>query len=189
MTTYTENRTDPVYVEGELSGIPIAVAIECKKYGRPIDVGEIDAFRGKLHDLSVDKGVFYVHDAVTQGARNLADATRHPRILLKEFAGAMLLSTGWEGLIGFDCPNENCRSGSIGWGKHKQPAGGADVEAGYCDVCGTFAIRCRDCEEVDFPIGIDDHNCIACGATYKLERDDYQDTEIDGVVQLTRCED
>jgi hypothetical protein len=35
-------------VEGGLGGATVRVAIECKKYGKPVDVSEIDAFIGKL---------------------------------------------------------------------------------------------------------------------------------------------
>jgi hypothetical protein len=176
-----------VYVEGEVSGIPIAIAIECKRYGRKIDVGDMDAFVGKLRDLAVDKGVFYVHDGVTAGARNSASAALHPKIVLREFAGAMLPPEPWDDLIGWDCPNENCLTGAIGWTDYPQPAGGADVQAGYCDSCGTFVFRCRDCEAID-SADYGETQCYNCGATYDIvpER---KGAEVDDVVQLTRGED
>lgn len=172
-----------VYVEGEVSGIPIAIAIECKRYGRKIDVGDIDAFVGKLSDLAVDKGVFYVHDGVTDGARNSAAATLHPRIVLREFAGAALLHQDWDDLIE-DCPNVNCFGGSIRWRKYPQPAGGADVESGYCDSCGTFAIRCRECEVIEFA-NYGEKRCYSCGATYDVVPEP-KGAEVEDVIQLTR---
>lgn len=175
-----------VYVEGELSGIPIAIAIECKRYARKIDVGEMDAFVGKLRDLAVDKGVFYVHDGVTDGARNSAAAALHPRIVLREFAGDTLLNQDWDDLIK-DCPNGNCMGGLIGWRKYPQPAGGADVESGYCDLCGTFAIRCRECDEIDLA-DYGQKRCYNCGATYDVVPDP-TGAEVDDVLQLTRRED
>ena len=176
-----------VFVRGDLHGIPIAIAIECKKYGRKIDVGEMDAFIGKLSDLAVDKGVFYVHDGVTPGARNRAAAALHPKIMLKELNGTHLVGAGWDDLIDLDCPNENCWSGSVRWGVHKQPAGGADVEGGPCDMCGTTAIRCRDCGEID-SIEVGDHSCF-CGAQYEISSDHYQSTDVDLIIQTSRGND
>jgi len=185
------HRQVDVHVQGEINGVPIEIAIECKRYGRPIDVGEMEAFKGKLFDLSVDAGVFYVHDGVTQAARNIAAAARHPKIVLKEFAGASLLGPAWstslEELLDWDCPNDNCFGGYIGWSGFRQPAGGADVEAGYCEMCGTFAIRCRECGEVD-SADYGTATCYTCGATYDVTTD-RKGSEVEAVVQLTRGED
>jgi len=180
------SRQVDVYVEGEISGIPIAIAIECKRYSRKIDVGEMDAFIGKLRDLAVDKGVFYVHDGVTVGARNLAMSSLHPKVFLREFAGATLLLEDWDELI-VDCPNENCIGGAIRWVEYLQPAGGTDVEAGYCDLCGTFAVRCRDCDEID-SAEYGEKPCYSCGATYEVVPG-RKGSGVDDVVQLTRQED
>jgi hypothetical protein len=176
-----------VYVEGEVNGIPIAIAIECKKYGRNVDVSDIDAFIGKLRDLDVDKGVFYVYDGVTPGARSAAESALHPKVVLKEFAGTTLLQESWDDIIDWDCPNENCIMGSVRWGEYPQPAGGADVEAGSCESCGTFAIRCRDCEGID-SAEYGEFRCWGCGATYDVvpER---KGGSVEDVMQLTRQED
>lgn len=172
-----------VYVTGELNGIPIAIAIECKKYARPVDVVEMDAFVGKLRDLSVDKGVFYVHDGATDGARNVAAAALHPKIVLKEFAGAELLQPSWDvdlrDFFDQDCPTEHCL-GFVRWDEYPQPAGGADVEAGRCAYCGIFAIRCRDCEDVDS----DESHCYSCGAIYETDYD-RDGLDVVAVVQLS----
>lgn len=173
-----------VLAEGELNGIPISVAIECKKYSRPIDVGEIDAFVGKLRDLSVDKGVFYVYDGVTPGARNRADGALHPKVLLRESVGGSLVLDDWDELLP-DCPNENCYGGMVNWTSSRQPAGGEDVSWGYCDSCGTFAFTCRDCGEVESAeLGLAE--CFTCGAKYELESVDYQSTDVGDVIQVSR---
>ncbi len=174
-----------VYLQGDVNGIPIAVAIECKRYGRPIDVGEIDAFVGKLNGLDVDKGVFYVHDGVTPGARQRAEKALHPKVLLREFASA-LLDSSWDDLVGPDCPTGYCQ-GYVEWVEYKQPAGGADVRGGVCTSCGAFSIECRDCEEVE-PAEVGKFTCF-CEAEYAISPDHYQSSEVGNVEQTKRGAD
>lgn len=173
-----------VLVEGKLNGMPISFAIECKKYGRSIDVGDLDAFIGKLHDLAVDKGVFYIYNGVSAGVRTRASTTRHPAVILRENAGEGLLDD-WDEILP-DCPAENCYAGFIRWTSSKQPAGGEDVEWGYCENCGSASFRCRDCGEVEIA---DAGECFTCGATYELENTDYQSTDIGDVFQISRGND
>lgn len=171
-------------IEGEMKGIPLAIAIECKKYSRRIDVGEIDAFIGKLQDLSVDRGAFYVYDGVSAGARTRAGNARHPAVLLRERVGDELQ---WEDLLP-DCPGQNCHAGFVRWTESKQPAGGEDVEWGYCADCGSLVFRCRDCGDVEVGDG-STATCYTCMATYELRTTDYQTSTVGDVIQLTRGED
>ena len=156
-----------VLIQGELRKIPIKIAIECKRYGRKIDVGEMDQFIGKLQDLKVDKGVFIVHNGVTDAARQRAENATHPSVVLLEgFDPEVELEE-----ILPDCPSPNCYWGSVRWTSTQQPAGGEDVHWGYCEDCGSLALRCRDCGEID---GADSGECFSCGATYELIPMDYQ---------------
>ncbi|MGF6822423.1 hypothetical protein M2317_001327 [Microbacterium sp. ZKA21] len=170
-----------VLIEGMLHGMPISIAIECKKYGRNIDVGDVDAFIGKLHDLAVDKGAFYIYNGVSAGARTRASSARHPAVVLREDLGGGI-PDDWDEILP-DCPNENCYGGTIAWTSSKQPAGGADVEWGYCDFCGTVAFCCRDCGEIEIA---DAGECFTCGAKYEVSTVDYQSTDVGDVVQITR---
>lgn len=172
-------------VEASIGGATINVIIECKKYGKPVDVQVIDAFVGKLIDVGAESGVFYVFDSVTPAARSRAENARHPRVELREYASAMLgFATVWtedlvDDLIGWDCPNENCYTGSISWQDFPQ----ADSEyvplAGYCDSCGTLAIRCAECEEIEFVHG-GEYTCMGCGAVYEVELE-WKSQELEGV--------
>lgn len=173
-----------VLVEGTLNSMPISIAIECKKYGRSIDVGDVDAFIGKLHDLAVDKGSFYIYNGASAGARTRASSARHPAVILRENAGEEVLDD-WDEILP-DCPAENCYGGLIRWTSSKQPAGGEDVEWGYCESCGTASLRCRDCGEIEIA---DAGECFSCGAAYDLVSTDYKSSDIGDVHQTVRGND
>ncbi|MGI0519411.1 restriction endonuclease [Microbacterium maritypicum] len=173
-----------VLVQGKLNGMPISIAVECKKYGRNIDVGDVDAFIGKLHDLDVDKGTFYIHNGASPGARMRAANARHPGVTLRENAGGEL-PDDWDEILP-DCPANNCYGGNIRWTSSKQPAGGEDVEWGYCENCGTVSFRCRDCGSTE---SAEAGECFTCGAKYDLETTDYQTSDVSEIFQTHRGND
>jgi len=63
-----------VLLTSEVSGYPIRVAIECKNYEKPLGVGEIDKFIGKLDHVGIPKclGIFVSASRYTKGAINRA---------------------------------------------------------------------------------------------------------------------
>src|SRR4051812_35088804 len=46
-----------VAVHAELVGQPVFLAFECKHYKRPVGVGKVDEFIGKIDDISANVGV------------------------------------------------------------------------------------------------------------------------------------
>lgn len=59
-----------------------------------------------------------------------------------------------------DCPNSNCITGDIKWETFPQTT--YPFRAGYCDLCGTFAVECPDCKtQTSFDWG-DEQKCDGC---------------------------
>ncbi len=48
-----------------------------------------------------------------------------------------------------DCPAlGGCYGSAIGWHRSNPTATGETIEVGHCRNCGTFAIRCGECESI-----------------------------------------
>jgi hypothetical protein len=159
-----------VLVSGVLAGSTITMAVECKNYKRPLGIGKVDEFAGKLIDLGVDLGVLYTLSGVTGPAARAQHAFQ-PRIVLRQMDPAQPEAPEWsEGLREFtgfgDCPNDNCYTGDIGWCDWPQDDG-ATVAAGSCDTCGTWAVRCPLCES-ETGFYIDETQCEGCERRYEL---------------------
>ncbi|MER7244327.1 restriction endonuclease [Kribbella sp. NPDC000426] len=69
-----------VWATGSLAGAEITVAFECKRYRRPVAVGTIDEFAGKLQDLGADRGIVYSYSGFTPAAVNRAARAYLPKI-------------------------------------------------------------------------------------------------------------
>lgn len=57
-----------VLVTGSVGGQQFTTAIECKRYMKPIGIGTVDEFAGKLADIGVDRGVLYAFSGFGAGA-------------------------------------------------------------------------------------------------------------------------
>ncbi|NKE70626.1 restriction endonuclease [Candidatus Manganitrophus noduliformans] len=70
-----DKREIDVLISGTIAGYPVRLAIECKNYGRRIEKTDIDAFIGKLFDLSFPSqyGIFVSTSKYTKGAIKRAD--------------------------------------------------------------------------------------------------------------------
>lgn len=93
------------------------------------------------------------------------------RVKLTSVLGLVDRGGEWfaESFSGFgDCPNRACMTGDVRWERY--PDGSGELEAGACDTCGTFAVRCPDCGEVTGAF-FDEFPCSGCGATFDLVRD------------------
>lgn len=182
------NRQIDVLVTGRLNGEYVAMAIECKRHGRAVDVTEIDKFIGMLLDLRVDSGMFYAFDAVTPAARNRAANALHPKITLKEMAGRHF-EPEWsadasEFLPWGSCEAPNCRGGEVAWQSWPQEDGGKDVQAGVCDFCASWTVRCVECEQEEYVVS-DELVCSSCCARYEL-RSGYQDYDVQDVQRVDK---
>jgi hypothetical protein len=69
-----------VWAAGFIAGVDVNVAIECKRYSRPVNVGTVDEFAGKLQDLNADRGILYSYSGFTSSAVNRAALSSSPRI-------------------------------------------------------------------------------------------------------------
>lgn len=69
-----------VWAEGRIAGVNILVAVECKRSARPVNVGGVDEFAGKLQDLGADRGILYSWSGFTTAAANRAALSAGPRI-------------------------------------------------------------------------------------------------------------
>ena len=76
-----QRRQIDISLRAEISGYPILMIIECKKYNRPIDIGEIDELIGKVDDVSAAKGILASDSGFTSGAFKRAKENRHIQLI------------------------------------------------------------------------------------------------------------
>lgn len=166
--SHTPRQVD-VLIEGTLAGQPIAIAVECKRYARRLGIGAVDEFDGKLGDLGVDRGVLFGLSGYTEPARKRAEGARQPSIGLFDLDPARHRELDFSAVFtGFgDCPNGNCYTGDIWW-QRLASSTGEQIEYGSCEICGTEAVRCVECEDVVAVLS-DTENCW-CGTGYTIER-------------------
>jgi hypothetical protein len=67
-------------VRGQVVGQDIAIAVEAKRYKRPVSIGTIDEFVGKLLDVGCDRGVLYAAGGFSEAALSRASNARNPGI-------------------------------------------------------------------------------------------------------------
>ena len=162
-----QQRQIDVFVRGTTGGQRFTIAVECKHYAKRLGIGAVDEFAGKLLDLNVDRGVLYALNGLTQPAKDRATGSHVPKIE----AGDLLLGDQHVEpdvrvlLTGFgDCPNPNCYLGDIQWTWWESPE--ARMRAGSCALCGTWAVECPTCGEIDLPEG---DVCYSCDTRMRLE--------------------
>jgi hypothetical protein len=70
-----------VWVKGKIADVEIVIAVECKLTARPLDIGVVDEFIGKLIDLGADRGVLYSASGMTPNAAWRAECAMNPSII------------------------------------------------------------------------------------------------------------
>ncbi|MDR7322085.1 MULTISPECIES: restriction endonuclease [Catenuloplanes] len=71
-----------VLVQGPVLGVRVTAAIECvQRRRRPVDVGAVDRFVGKLLDIGADRGVLYSCTGFTDRARARAAHAQSPPVM------------------------------------------------------------------------------------------------------------
>jgi hypothetical protein len=119
----------------------VTVAIECRRYNRPVAIKDIDAFCGFLDDVGANKGVIISHAGFTEGATKRAEgAGIELKILNIEEAEEF----DWNDFLRDSCRTPEC-FGTISW-----HFADGQSEAGHCSNCGSFYIRCGNCGSVDW---------------------------------------
>lgn len=166
-----------VLVEGTFAGSRIQVVVECKRNAsKPLVIGVVDAFAGKLQDIGAEKGVLWAFGGVDSGARARAEGAINPRIevrTLDDFLSSHEIPD--EFFNPADCPNPNCWGGEVGWHDLTAQESNREFEAGYCESCGTHAGKCPECGEITV-LDWDGMPCDGCGAHWSVFR--FSDGEV-----------
>lgn len=157
-----------VLVEGSVTASRITIVVECKHYAKPLGIGKIDEFAGKLADLKVDRGILYALSGVTSGAEARARGA-YPGIEIRNLSQTVTPPQAWEEYLDDamkfgDCGNPNCSSGEVEWTDWPQ-SNSVSVTAGKCPVCDTLSVSC-ECGEVTGFFGSVE-KCVCCGRTYE----------------------
>ncbi len=75
-----------VWAEGQVVGLQVSVAVECKHHQRPMDISVVDGFVGKLLDIGADRGILYSYSGFTDGATARAIGSAAPKVMLVALA-------------------------------------------------------------------------------------------------------
>lgn len=177
-----------VLIEGRVTGASIRIAVECKHYRKPLGIGKIDEFAGKLADLQMERGILYALNGLTSGARARAEGA-FPQIEVRDLAVSSPPPLPWkeyieEALKFGDCGNPNCITGEVDWSDWEQEEG-ETVSAGRCHTCGLWSARCY-CGEVTCFVGRQE-TCVCCGRTLTLVES--RDGDVEDVIVAGEAED
>lgn len=163
------DRQIDVLIERQVTGSLIQIAVECKHYRKPLGIGKIDEFAGKLADLQVERGILYALNGLTSGAQARAKQA-FPKIEVRNLDVSAPPPLSWpeyiETALNFgDCGNPNCPAGDVNWSDWEQ-AEGEPVAAGRCPKCGYWNVECY-CGEITCFVFPED-TCVCCGRTLSL---------------------
>lgn len=61
-----------VLIEESICGYKVRFAIECKDWNKPLDIGDVEQFVGKLNDIGVDKGIMVSRSGYSKAAKELS---------------------------------------------------------------------------------------------------------------------
>lgn len=177
-----KERQVDVWLEAEVGdNHVVTIAIECRRYSdRPVSIKDIDAFYGFLDDIGASKGVMISHTGYTEGARERAKgAGIELRMLTLEEAEEF----DWDEFIQDSCEVQEC-FGTINW-----CFSDGDSEAGYCGNCGSFHIRCGNCETVDWYHEGDVESCPGCKMQWRLKKEKGMTCGIAEILPVDESED
>ena len=153
----------------------VTVAVECRCYeDTPVAIKDIDAFYGFLDDTGANKGVIISNSGFTEGAKARAD---QGDIELKTLTFEEAEEFAWGDYLTDSCDAYGCWGGTIGW----RGFGEECSEWGYCNNCGSFHIRCRNCGTLGSYNESNYVQCSGCPMTFHLIKekgDTYRIVEI-----------
>lgn len=66
-----KNRQIDVSVRQQIGQFNLLIAIDCKDYKTPVDIGEVEAFVNKIRDIRANKGAMVATNGFTGGAINI----------------------------------------------------------------------------------------------------------------------
>lgn len=161
------------------AGHLIKVAIECKCYNtREVTIQEIDSFVGFLEDIQADKGVMLSHSGFSDAAKRRAEVAN---IELQTLTLEEAEEFDWDEYTADSCESLGECFGRISW--HFSNNGS---EAGYCDSCGLFHIRCGECGWISFYDEDRIVQCSGCEMRWELSSSDGM---TDGIKELPPTEE
>lgn len=156
-----------VLLKGTIAGMDISVVVECKRNeSRPLHIGVVDAFAGKLQDIGAEKGVLWAFGGFDSGAVARAERAINPKIelrTLRDFEDGREIDD--EFFSRNDCPNDSCWFGEVSWQSREE--GGVSLEYGTCDHCGTLAARCPECEDIA-ALDSGTVECLGCSGSWTV---------------------
>lgn len=124
-------------------GATSRIIVDAKKRSRPVDIGDIEAFEGRMRDCRAARGVIVCTSGWTDGARRRADNAI--TITLLEFE---------EAVDEYDWNYDECLGpcetnlGGVLWGEWIPTGIGHSwiiLQLGKCDGCHSFHVWCQDC--------------------------------------------
>lgn len=75
-----------VLIEGKVAGFDLTIVVDCKYFGKKVDVKDVDEFLGYLHDLRASKGILITNNGYSPAAHNRAiNDTRDVELRIIEF--------------------------------------------------------------------------------------------------------
>lgn len=152
----------------------VTVAVECKCYNdKPVTIQDVDSFVGFLDDVRADKGVMLSHSGFTDGATKRAEVAN---IELSTLTLEEAEEFDWDEYMADSCGTLGDCCGTIRW----EFSDGAS-EAGFCNNCGTFHIKCGNCSEVSFYDEDRIIDCDSCEMRWELR---FSDGMVDDITEL-----
>lgn len=75
-----------ILIEGNVASFDLTIIIDCKYFGKKVDVKDVDEFLGYLHDLRASKGILITNNGYTEAAYNRAtNDTRDVELRIIDF--------------------------------------------------------------------------------------------------------
>jgi len=141
------NRQVDIYVTGEIVGVSVTGAIECKHFNRKVDVSIVDAFVGFLEDIGAAFGIIITNNGFTKGAANRA-AAKKIKIDIVAFKDIDTYVFDWDSCE--SCSTLGNHNHEIYWyhrGKFQATYAGKlySLEEGHCSYCNATHIKCEEC--------------------------------------------
>jgi hypothetical protein len=141
----------------------VTVAVECKCFETaPVQIKDVDAFYGFLDDVAANKGVLISNSGFTDGAKKRAGGSN---LELETLTLEEAEEYDWADLLEHSCAGLGDCWGTIRWEFYD----GSGSQAGHCDHCGTFHIKCGDCGYVDSYLRDEIIHCNGCEARWRLD--------------------
>lgn len=166
------SRQVDVWVEGQVAGEPMSIAVECRRYSKKMGIGAVDQFSGFLDDVGANKGVLYTTTELTAGARSRATG-ENSRMRIVEMVAHEPSVDEYRRFLFEDCPA--CTWGEILWNPHVDSLDGS--EQGTCGRCGSTFVKCGNCNSIADMVW-DEIECDGCGVAWSAIYDsDYAEVQ------------